>query len=183
MNASIRGPFLVAYFDDESMWWYHIYTRLFNNETKLVGSTINCEHKPHVQSYLLVTDRTGLAILTDDRKGVFHCKKDYSDAVFNGEIGASQLILHSNYQIASLQVKYQGVDFRKKENWNCNYKRSPIFIDRSMDTLTPDPYELVFVKYKGRPSNFDTDLERRAFTYQKWLEEQPSRRKSHPFIV
>ena len=93
------------------MWWFTIFTRRLTDEIKLVGPTINCEHKPHVQSYLLVTDQIGLAILTDKKSGVFSCKKDYNDAVFNGEIGASQIILHANYQIASLQIKYQGCRF------------------------------------------------------------------------
>lgn len=178
MNASIRGPYFTAYFDDENMWWYHVFTRRLTDETKLVGSTINCEHKPHIQSYLLATDQVGLAILTDKKNGVFNCKKDYSDAVFNGEIGASQIILHSNYQIASLQIKYQGVDFRKKDNENCNRRVSPIFVDRSVDGITHDPYELVFVKYKGTPTSFDSDLERRAHIYQKWLDEQPAVEKN-----
>jgi hypothetical protein len=178
MNASIRGPYFTAYFDDDSMWWYHVFTKRLTNEVKLVGSTINCEHKPHVQSYLLVTDQIGLSILVDKKNGVLNCKKDYSDAVFNGEIGASQILLHANYQIASLQIKYQGVDFRKKENWNCNRRVSPIFVDRSVDGITHDPYELVFVKYKGTPQTFDSDLERRAHIYQKWLEEQPAEEKA-----
>ena len=173
MNASIRGPFLVSYFAYEFMWWFTIFTKLLNDEVKLVGPTINCEHKPHVQSYLFVTDQVGLSILTDKKRGVLSCKKDYGDAVFNGEIGASQIILHANYQIASLQVKYQGVDFRKKENWACNNRVSPIFVDHSVDGITHDPYELVFVKYKRSPP-FDSDLERRATVYKKWLEQQPT---------
>jgi len=181
MNASIRGPYFTAYFDDDLMWWFTVFTKRLTNEIKLVGSTINCEHKPHVQSYLLATDQIGLSLLTDKKNGVLSCKKDYGDAVFNGEIGASQLILHSNYQIASLQIKYQGVDFRKKENWNCNRRVSPIFVDRSVDGITHDPYELVFVKYKGTSSSFDSDLERRAFVYQKWLEEQPDEQKARRF--
>jgi len=178
MNASIRGPYFTAYFDSDHMWWYHVFTKRLNDEVKLVGSTINCEHKPHVQSYLLATDQVGLSILTDKKNGVLNCKKDYSDAVFNGEIGASQILLHANYQIASLQIKYQGVDFRKKENWACNSKVSPIFVDRSVNGITHDPYELVFVKYKGTPQTFDSDLERRAHIYQKWLEEQPAEEKA-----
>ncbi|CAF2816741.1 unnamed protein product [Rotaria sp. Silwood2] len=177
MNASIRGPFFAAYFDDENMWWFTIFTKRLSDEIKLVGPTINCEHKPHVQSYFLATDHVGLSILTDKKSGVFNCKKDYGDAVFNGEIGASQLILHANYQIASLQTKYQGWDFRKKENWACNNRVSPIFVDHSIDGITHDPYELVFVKYKGLPP-FDSDLERRALVYKKWLEEQRTEQKA-----
>ncbi|CAF2743625.1 unnamed protein product [Rotaria sp. Silwood2] len=181
MNASIRGPFFATYFDDERIWWFTIFTKRLNDEIKLVGPTINCEHKPHVQSYLLATDQIGLSILTDKKSGVLNCKKDYGDAVFNGEIGASQLILHANYQIASLQTKYQGWDFRKKKNWACNNRVSPIFFDRSIDGITHDPYELVFVKYKGLPP-FDSDLERRALIYEKWLEGQQTERKSRRFM-
>jgi hypothetical protein len=178
MNASIRGPFFASYFADELMWWFTVFTKRLIDDVKLVGSTINCEHKPHIQSYLLVTDQVGLSILTDKKSGVFTCKKDYGDAVFNGEIGASQIILHANYQISSLQIKYQGVDFRKKENAACNNRVSPIFVDRSVDGITHDPLELVFVKYKGQPSSFDSDLERRAHIYEKWLEQQPEEHKA-----
>ena len=177
MNASIRGPYFTAYFHAAAMWWFTVFTQMINDEVKLVGPTINCEQKPHVQSYLLVTDQVGLSILTDKSSGVLNCKKDYTDAVVNGEIGASQIILKAKYQIASLQIKYQGVDFRKSENQNCNSRVSPIFVDRSVDGITHDPYELVFVKYKGRPP-FDSDLERRAMIYQKWLDEQPKTKKS-----
>ena len=178
MNASIRGPFFAAYFHDEARWWFTVFTKRLNDEVKLVGSTINCEHKPHVQSYLLATDRVGLSILADKQRGVLSCKKDYSDAVFNGEIGASQLMLSANYQIAALQIKYEGYDFRKKENWNCNNRVSPIFVDGSVNGITHDPFELVFVKYKGLPP-FDSDLERRALVYQQWLDEQPRNRRTN----
>ncbi len=178
MNASIRGPYFTAYFPDDLMWWYQVFTRRLNNEVKLVGPTINCEKKPHVQSYLLATDQIGLGILTDKKSGVLSCKTDYNDAVMNGEVGASQIMLAANYQIASLQIKYQGVDFRKKEYVNCNRRVSPIFVDRSVNGITHDPYELVFVKYKGTPASFDSDLERRAHIYQKWLDEQPIEEKN-----
>ena len=171
MNASIRGPFFTSYFDSKNLWWFNIFTSRLNDVVKLVGPTINCEYEPHVQSYLLVTDHVGLSILSDNKTGVLSCKKDYNDAVMNGEIGASRLILNASYQIASLQVKYQGVDFRRKENAHCNSRISPIFFDGSVDGISHDPFELVFVKYKGIPP-FDSDLERRATVYQRWLQEQ-----------
>ncbi|CAF3374311.1 unnamed protein product [Rotaria sp. Silwood2] len=171
MNSSVRGPFFVTYFDDEYMWWFTIFTKRLNDEIKLVGCTISCEREPHVQSYLLVTDQVGFSILTGNQSKVFNCKNGYNDAVTNGEITTSRLILHANYQIASLQTKYQGWDFRKEEHWNCNNRLSPTYTDRAVDGISHDPYELVFVKYKGLPP-FDTDLERRALVYQKWLGER-----------
>jgi len=177
MNASIRGPFFTVYFPSEYFWWYHVFTRRLTDEVKLVGPSINCEQKPHVQSYLLATDQVGLKILTDKQNGVLSCKTDYTDAVVNGEIGASQILLSANYQIASLQIKYQGVDFRLKSNWNCNSRVSPIFVDNSVDGISHDPYELVFVKYKGTIQTFDSTLERRSYIYEKWLNEQPAAEK------
>ncbi|CAF3141264.1 unnamed protein product [Rotaria sp. Silwood2] len=178
MNSSVRGPFFATYFDSDAVWWFTIFTKRLNDDIKLVGCTISCAHSPHVQSYLLVTDQIGFAILIDKKNKVFNCKNGYNDAIVNGEIATSQLILHANYQIASLQTKYQGWDFRNKENWGCNNKVSPIFLDRAVDGISHDPYELIFVKYKGLPP-FDTDLERRALVYQKWLVERPEAKQKN----
>jgi hypothetical protein len=172
MNSSIRGPFFVPYFDNVAIWWFQIFTRRLTDEIKLVGPSINCDEKPHVQSYLMVTDRVGFALLTGNQAGIFRCHANYAAAVSAGEIAASQLLLHANYQIASLQSKYQGWDFRKTENARCNHGNSPIFSDKAIDTISHDPYELIFVKFKGKPP-FDTDIERRALVYQKWLDERP----------
>lgn len=107
----------------------------------------------------MITDQIGLSILQENKSSVFQCHKNYHDGVIYGEIAASQLILSANYQIATLQMKYQGVDFRKKEKWNCSHRISPIFVDRAIDGISHDPYELIFVKFKGRRP-FDTNLER-----------------------
>jgi len=171
MNSSVRGPFFVPYFEQLGIWWFHIFTSRLTDQIKLVGPSISCERKPHVQSYLMVTDQVGFTLLTN-QTGIFRCHANYTNAVDYGEVAASQLILHANYQIASLQSKYQGWDFRKQENWACNHRYSPIFYDRGIDSISHDPFELIFVKFKGKPP-FDTDLERRALIYQKWLDERP----------
>ena len=64
MNSSVRGPFFPPYFPDDLMWWFTIFTRRLTDEVKLVGSTISCQINPHVQSYVLVTDRVGFRLLT-----------------------------------------------------------------------------------------------------------------------
>lgn len=172
MNSSVRGPFFVPYFEYVNMSWFHIFTKRLTDKIKLVGPSINCEQKPHVQSYLMATDQVGLALLTVKDAGIFRCHANYHDAVFDGEIAASQLLLRTSYQIASLQSKYQGWDFNRPENQGCNYGASPIYYDKAIDTISHDPYELIFVKFKGQPP-FDTELERRALVYQKWLDERP----------
>ena len=68
----------------------------------------------------------------------------------------------------------------KNENAGCNYGASPIFSDRAIDEINHDPFELLFVKFKGTPP-FDTEIERRALVYQKWLEQQPAEQQSRRF--
>lgn len=178
MNSSVRGPFFVPYFEKIPIWWFEILTRRLTDEIKLVGPSVSCEQKPHVQSYLMATDQIGLALLRGNGSGIFRCHANYQRAVFDGEIAASQLILHANYQIASLQSKYQGWDFRKSENGGCNYGASPIFRDAAIDEINHDPFELLFVKFKGQPP-FDTIIERRALVYKKWLDERPRLREKN----
>jgi hypothetical protein len=96
----------------------------------------------------------------------------------NGEIAASRTILNANYQIASLQSKYQNWDFRKKNNRRCNGGIGPIFDDKAIDGIIHDPFELIFVKYKVVPS-FDTNLQRRAFVYESWLKGRPKTKKNN----
>ena len=172
MNSSIRGPFYPPYFETLAVQWFEIFISRLTDEIKLVGPSINCEQKPHVQSYIMATDQVGLGLLRGNQSTIFRCHANYHDAVFDGEIAASQLLLHANYQIASLQSKYQGWDFRKPENGGCNYGASPIYRDKAIDEINHDPFELVFVKFKGNPP-FDTEIERRALVYQKWLDERP----------
>ena len=111
----------------------------------MVGPTISCERKPHVQSYLLATDQVGFALLTSSHSGVCSCHRSYLDAIGNGEIASSRLLLRAKYQIASLQTKYQGWDFDKPENQRCNDAVSPIHRDNVVDGLSHDRYELIFV--------------------------------------
>jgi hypothetical protein len=172
MNSSIRGPFFTPFIEHFGIQWYEIFIGRITNEIKLVGVTINCYLGPHVQSYLWATDRVGLAILTSNTSGPLKCHSDYVDAVYNGELAASRAILDANYQIASLQSKYQGWDFRKPENSHCNHGINPVYIDTAIDDINHDPYELVFVKYKG-DLPFDTIIKRRALIYKKWLDERP----------
>ena len=172
MNSSVRGPFLVTPLLYASVWWFTLFTTRLTDKIKLVGSSISCANHPHVQSYVMVTDQVGLSILRGTNSTVFRCHAGYDDAVMNGEIAASQILLNSSYQIASFQTKYQGWDFSRPENQQCNSRMSPIYNDNDFDGISHDPYELIFVKFKGEPP-FDTDLERRAQVYQKWLEESP----------
>lgn len=38
------------------------------------------------------------------------------------ELGASAAILRAGYNLDSMMVRYQGVDWRNEDNWGCNFK-------------------------------------------------------------
>ena len=45
-------------------------------------------------------------------------------------------------------LRYQGIDWRQKENWNCNERFSP-YAEHHYDGLSLDPLEVVFVKVRA----------------------------------
>jgi hypothetical protein len=113
-----------------------------------------------------VTDLTGLLLLIDsqNKTDLFACYNDRLSAIYKGELGISTRILNSGFGIDSLQTKHQGLDFNQQENRKCNRERNS-FLDRSVDGITLDPYEIVFVKFNYRASREAAD---RAAVYQSW---------------
>ena len=61
----------------------------------------------------------GLKVLQEDGL-VFKCYETLHDTVWNSELGSSVAIFNAGYTIDSLLLKYQGADWRDKDNWNCN---------------------------------------------------------------
>ena len=76
---------------------------------------------------------------------VFSCYETLHDTIYFSELGSSAVILEAGYNIASLMLRYQGIDWRDKENWACNERFSP-YAEHHYDGLSLDPLEVVFVK-------------------------------------
>ncbi len=106
MNSSIRGPFLPSYFSQptgnrlgtdslsqttSSRPWTTAFTDLINDHVKLVGTTISCEARIHVQSMLLATDQVGINLLRES--GALDCAKGRDEAIEKYELGASAIIM------------------------------------------------------------------------------------------
>ncbi|KAK9918451.1 hypothetical protein WJX75_004177 [Coccomyxa subellipsoidea] len=182
MNSSVRGPFLPSY-HEASVHWTTLYTQRLNNDVKLVGSTINCQpifwlsdtanemrHNPHVQSYVVATDKVGLQILRDDGT-IFKCYESLQDVVWYSEVGASRAILEAGYTIDALMMKYTGVDWRNKGNWNCNDRQNP-YDDFAYDGLMINPLEVLFVKMKSYQLESDWITSKMVATYERWQRNQ-----------
>mmetsp|Transcript_3206 Transcript_3206/g.9295 ORF Transcript_3206/g.9295 Transcript_3206/m.9295 type:complete len:532 (-) Transcript_3206:1175-2770(-) len=175
MNGSIRGPFLPAYWPKD-VHWTQIFTRRLNNHVKLVGPTISCEgiqpagmplrKNPHVQSFLVVTDQVGLAILL--RAGtVFRCYNHIHLTMFHSELGASKAILDAGFGLDCLMLRYQGVDWQNRTNWRCNADESP-YKESHYDGINVDPLEVMFVKVKDPLLELRYTSSIKATTYDRW---------------
>lgn len=97
--------------------WSDVLLSKVTDTVKLVGPTINCEgsppsgnvdgewrRNPHVQSYLVATDRVGLQLLLNARD-VFKCYESMWDTIYYSELGSSKAILDAGYNIDSLMVR------------------------------------------------------------------------------
>jgi hypothetical protein len=184
MNSSIRGPFFPPYFlqfmsDYRAEFhrpfpWYSVFTKRINERVKLVGSTINCNPSPHVQSYLVTTDFTGLSLLLKSATtsagrigaGVFGCYPTKSDTITICELGISATVLDAGYLITSLMSKHQTIDFAKKSDYKCHVFANP-YSDKSVDGTSLEPYDVVFVKYNAKKTT--TDAQDRAKLYERWM--------------
>ncbi|CAF4010983.1 unnamed protein product, partial [Adineta steineri] len=181
MNSSIRGPFFPPYFiqlvleANLNYYWYSVFLRRINKKVKLVGCTISCETVPHVQSYFLATDFTGLSIILKpgnsggtSPEGILACYPTKDHATINSELPISSRILESGYMIDCLLTKYQTIDFTKPHNRFCNANKNP-YNDKGLENTSLEPYEVVFVK--SNDLVFLKDARDKGKLYQKWMED------------
>jgi hypothetical protein len=159
LNSSVRGPNVPVFFNGH---WTSALTERISDTVKLVGATINCQgiaaaplpngtavmhQHPHVQSYLVATDRKGLDLIIADGH-VLECHATLLDTIINAELGLSRVMLDAGYNIDSLMARYQGVDWRSKSIWDCNLGQNPTAGDYILDGVGVDATEVMFVKVK-----------------------------------
>lgn len=158
MNASIRGPFLPIY--DSSVCWSDTFLDRLNNKTKLVGTTMNCDPRPHVQSMLWATDDVSMGILLDpnmahavsvedamgaaeDPIGMSFCHKTMAQAVHT-EIGSTELITSQGYEVDVMMTAYApAID---PKDYCETGQHSDILYDGQYYGSNLHPYETVFIK-------------------------------------
>lgn len=182
LNSSIRGPFLPSYWPSE-LHWSHAFTSRINDENKLVGATISCEgswkdgvltgehrQNPHVQSYIVAMDQIGLELLKSDPR-VLKCYHKLHDAIWYAELGSSAAVLNAGYNIDSLMVRYQGLDWRDTRNWQCNAGYNP-YAEWMYDGINISPFEVMFIKVKEFLLDANWTAATVADKYSKWIMEE-----------
>ncbi|KUI56767.1 hypothetical protein VP1G_04138 [Cytospora mali] len=158
MNASIRGPFFPVH--SQSCWTDTFLNRI-TDKVKLVGTTLNCIPRTHLQSMLLATDDIGMGILLDpnlalsasaddfygtakDPVGFSSCFTTMKKAV-HAEIGITALIQSQGFDVdVVMTAPYSAASFDEF----CEKSGRPDdfwYNDRYFGTNI-HPYETVFMK-------------------------------------
>jgi lipopolysaccharide biosynthesis protein len=178
INSTVRGPFLPVWVP-EDIHWTDYFISYLDEETKLVGTTINYYRgKPHVQSMVMVTDLKGLELgIKHKIFGPEPRVLDKGEIVKQKEVGFSTLLLSHGYRIKSMLTAYSEVDFRiehsnkekkvLKERYknlmaNSKHAGDPLF-PKSYFGVDIHPFEVIFFK-TNRKANKDV-LEK----YTKWI--------------
>ncbi|KAK9826482.1 hypothetical protein WJX81_003889 [Elliptochloris bilobata] len=111
LNSSVRGPFLPPYMGPVT--WHKLFTQRLNSDVLIVGPTVSCEgtpnrlnmseirQNPHVQSFVIATNRAGFKTLLQDGN-VLKCWSERLDAIYHAELGASAAVLRAGYNLGCL---------------------------------------------------------------------------------
>lgn len=93
-------------------------------------------------------------------------------SMFNLASAVQSLRLHPSLfqDISIMQGRYQGVDWRKEENWGCNLAHNPFNLG-SIDSVELHPMELMFVKVKHYTSKLEYPSVTAAIQHDKWQQD------------
>jgi len=157
INSSCIGPFTPSYYSGN---WCDIFINNITDDVKLFGTTINNSNynienttnpsnKSHVQSWAFCMDKIALELLIG--KGIFSKKYEMThiDAINNREVPMSREIIKNGWNIGSLMVYYNNVDFRFKDKqpseYNIKFLNDVVYNNRYFNSNL-HPYEVIFIK-------------------------------------
>ncbi|KAI1102363.1 hypothetical protein F4804DRAFT_267572 [Jackrogersella minutella] len=153
MNASLRGPFIPYW---SKRCWSDAYLERVTDDVKLVGMTINCGPRPHVQSMIWATDDIGMELLlyppgnssqpdvfgtADDIVAFGGCYLAFHQAM-HAEVGATAVIRDAGYKISAMMSAFQGEEYLDE----CDVHRKDLLFDGSYFGTNIHPYETIFFK-------------------------------------
>ena len=112
VNDTVFGP-MIPWWVKPQPDWVQILTNMITEEVKLAGMSINTYsfQPPHVQSMVMSFDQVALKIAWDAE--VFRNRTDKGEIIQKSEVGFSQAILDSGYNIDCLEALGHGYDYRK----------------------------------------------------------------------
>ena len=87
---------------------------------------------------------------------------------FDSALGATLAVLEAGYNIASLMLRYRGVDWRDMSSWDCNRRVNPA-IELAYDGLNLHPLEVMFVPLSSAQLSGTHTLSRVAAKIDSWV--------------
>ena len=149
LNPSAVGPILPKYFP-ERIHWSEIFLSRLKEDVHAVSTSLVCLPEndlggvgPRLEGMAFAA--TSYAVLLAFNEGVFDCKTNKVDAILNGEYKFTKVLLENGLNLDSLLMKYNKIDWRKKENWQCNKRMHPTRYN-AYDGISVNPLEVVFHK-------------------------------------
>ncbi|KAH8900804.1 hypothetical protein GQ53DRAFT_130926 [Thozetella sp. PMI_491] len=181
MNASVRGPFFPNFMKP---CWTDMLAGRINDGIKLVGTTINCWPRPHLQSQMLATDDVGMSILLDpslatslqqedkwggkdDPVGLTACFQNRNQAV-HSEIGITGLITSQGYGV---DVTLSAFDVGSENlTTYCTGEKSEAdpLVQGSYFGGSIHPYEVVFMKTNRHITEATMDIMTKWHLERSW---------------
>ncbi|KAH6691375.1 hypothetical protein F5X68DRAFT_201788 [Plectosphaerella plurivora] len=158
MNSSIRGPFLPIWSND---CWMERYLERVTDQVKLVGMSVNCDPRLHVQSMIFATDKVGMKLLLDpalatsgsqddpfgkatDPVGLSSCYESWNSAV-HAEIGTTGLITAAGYRYDAMVTALHS-EATIEMFCASNPKIKDLWWDNAYFGGNIHPYETIFYK-------------------------------------
>ncbi|KAM0526559.1 hypothetical protein ACHAPW_002303 [Verticillium nonalfalfae] len=158
LNASIRGPFLPTW---SSSCWSDLFLDRLTAKKKLIGMTLNCQPRMHIQSMIMATDKIGMYNLldpilaasasvadqfgtADDPIGLSGCYPDWNAAV-HAEVGTTSLITSAGYEVDALMTALHS-ERSAEEYCKAHPDSGDLLWDKKYFGGNIHPYETVFAK-------------------------------------
>ncbi|KAG7117933.1 Alcohol oxidase like protein [Verticillium longisporum] len=158
LNASIRGPFLPTW---SSSCWSDLFLDRLTAKKKLIGMTLNCQPRMHIQSMILATDKIGMHNLldpalaasasvadqfgtADDPVGLSGCYSGWNAAV-HAEVGTTSLITSAGYEVDALMTALHS-ERSAEEYCKAHPDSGDLLWDKRYFGGNIHPYETVFAK-------------------------------------
>jgi len=170
LNAGVTGPFLPAYLPRSWHWTEAFCDRLKGN-VRLVGTSIVClphpdlgGYGPKVEGFAFAMDSVGMSYVRKNGT-TFRQHNTMREAILQGEYSLTTTVMSAGFEIDSLELAYQGVNWNDRSNWNCNQNRHPHKIGTYFG-ITLNPLEVIFHKPHWHDGNRPAFQETEA--YSKW---------------
>lgn len=166
VNSSVRGPFVA---NERGMSWVESFTRNFNENVALVGSSIAILERDslisqhlrrfysfappysHVQTTAYALTSGAMKHLIKTGFYDFHERLDKLDVICRYEIGLSQEIIKAGWDMKACLSKYNDIDYRSAHSdINPTSRQGDALYRRAYFGKTAAHRELVFVKTNRR---------------------------------